>query len=120
MKELFSDLFQKRKHPPALLKKILKAKKKLDRMIADAAPEWSIEKINRIDRAILRYAVWEMVIERKNPPKVIIDEAVEIAKTYGAEGSPGFVNGVLGTILKGQGTRPHRQRSVAGAAKDKS
>lgn len=72
----------------------------LDTTIAAAAPEWPIEKIAKIDLAILRLAAYELLIEKQVPPKVIIDEAVELAKAYGNENSPKFVNGVLGTILK--------------------
>lgn len=98
---LFSLPFSKRPNIQSLhAKKVLTHKKSIDRLIVHAAPEWSIEKINRIDLAILRLATWELAIEKKNPPKVVIDEAVELAKKYGAEGSAGFVNGVLGTILK--------------------
>lgn len=71
--------------------------------ITAAAPEWPLNKINRIDLAILRVATEEL-LKSDTPPKVVIDEAVEIAKTFGAESSPGFVNGVLGTILKQKGT----------------
>lgn len=66
----------------------------------EAAPKWPIEKINRIDLAILRLAVWELFYKRKTPPKVAIDEAIELAKEFGAENSPSFINGVLGTIFK--------------------
>ncbi len=71
----------------------------VDSFITAAAPEWPLSKINRIDLAILRVATDELM-NSDTPPKVIIDEAVEIAKTFGAESSPSFVNGVLGTILK--------------------
>ena len=71
----------------------------VDSFITTAAPEWPLSKINRIDLAILRVATDELM-NSDTPPKVIIDEAVEIAKTFGAESSPSFVNGVLGTILK--------------------
>jgi len=71
----------------------------VDGLIAQSAPEWPIEKISKIDLSILRLAVYELTIEKKEPEKVIIDEAVEIAKEYGNESSPKFVNGVLGTIL---------------------
>lgn len=72
----------------------------IDLVISKAAPEWSIKKINRIDLTILRLAVWELLFNASTPPKVAINEAVELAKKYGAEATPGFVNGVLGTILK--------------------
>lgn len=83
-----------------LVAKIIKSQPKIDKLITKAAPEWPIEQINRIDLAVLRLAVYELAIIPKEPPKVIIDEAVELAKTYGGEKSPGFVNGVLGTIFK--------------------
>ncbi|MBX4205769.1 transcription antitermination factor NusB, partial [Candidatus Microgenomates bacterium] len=71
---------------------------KIDVQIQNAAPAWPIEKINRMDLAILRLAIYEIEF-KKTPPKVAIDEAIEIAKTYGAESSPGFVNGVLGAVV---------------------
>lgn len=72
----------------------------IDQAIQSAAPEWPTDKIAKIDLSILRLAGYELMIERKEPPKVIIDEAIELAKTYGNENSAKFVNGVLGTILK--------------------
>ncbi len=80
-------------------RKILANAHNLDEKIKEAAPAWPIERLNKIDLAILRLAVYELK-ERKTPPKVVIDEAVEIAKTYGSESTPAFVNGVLGTILE--------------------
>lgn len=71
----------------------------LDEFIQRGAPQWPIEKISKIDLAILRMAVYELAIEKKEPPKVIIDEAVEIAKEFGNESSPKFINGVLGTVF---------------------
>lgn len=71
----------------------------LDKAISSAAPEWPLGNINRIDLAILRVAADELLYS-DTPPKVIIDEAIEIAKKYGAENSASFINGVLGTILK--------------------
>lgn len=74
-----------------------------DDLIARAAPEWPLKNINRIDLAILRVATEEL-IKGDTPPKVVIDEAVEIGKKYGAESTASFINGVLGTILKNQST----------------
>lgn len=70
----------------------------IDRLIASAAPEWPLGSINKIDLAILRVATEELLYS-DTPAKVVIDEAIEIAKKYGAESSASFVNGVLGTIL---------------------
>lgn len=72
----------------------------IDQMIAAAAPEWPIEKIAQIDLAILRLAIFEMTQEKDIPMKVVIDEAIEIAKAYGNPNSAKFINGVLGTIVQ--------------------
>lgn len=81
---------------------VFKHQKLIDPLISQAASEWSLPKINKVDLSILRLAVWEMVVEGTTPPKVVINEAVELAKKFGAQQSPAFVNGVLGTILKNQ------------------
>lgn len=70
-----------------------------DTYISTAAPEWPLKNINKLDLAVLRVATQEL-LEGDTPAKVVIDEAVEIAKKYGAENSASFINGVLGTILK--------------------
>lgn len=79
-------------------KTILLKKDFIDKKITKAAPEFPIDKINKTDLAILRLAVFELLIEKKEPPKVIIDEAIELAKEYGGDSSPAFVNGALGNI----------------------
>lgn len=102
VKILFAQSFTNQPSIPELAKHIITQEKTLDSEITKAAPSWPIEKINKIDLAILRLAVYEMQTGQ-TPPKVIIDEAVELAKEFGAESSPGFVNGVLATIYKGEG-----------------
>jgi N utilization substance protein B len=72
----------------------------LDKQIAASAPEWPVDKIAKIDLAILRLAVYELTIANLEPPKVVIDEAIELAKEFGNDNSSKFVNGVLGTVLK--------------------
>jgi N utilization substance protein B len=79
---------------------ILKNHEGIDEVITKHAPEWPLDKLNRIDLAILRLAVFELSVEKKEPIKVIIDEAVELAKEMGSENSPAFINGVLGSIVK--------------------
>jgi transcription antitermination protein NusB len=79
-------------------KTILSHKKFIDEKIEEAAPEFSIDKINKVDLAILRLAVYELLIEKTQPTKVIIDEAIELAKEYGGDSSPSFINGALGNI----------------------
>lgn len=98
---LFRYTFEKNQEIKSeLALKIIKRLAKVDKIIEEAAPDWPLEKINRIDLAILRLAVWEMTIVKKEPPKVIIDEAVELAKEFGGENSSSFINGVLGAVYK--------------------
>ncbi len=99
MKVLFAQSFTKQKNLPKTVKLIEKSKKEIDHIIQGSAPAWPIENINKIDLAILRLAVYEMT-HSKTPPKVIIDEAVELAKEYGGDNSSSFINGVLGDIFK--------------------
>jgi N utilization substance protein B len=74
----------------------------LDDIIRPVAPEWPIEQIARMDRIILRIGVYELVFEEGVPPKVVINEAVELAKAFGGDNSSKFINGVLGTVLRAQ------------------
>lgn len=99
IKILFATSFTKQKGINKFASKVLKQKLTLDKQIKKAAPTWPIEKLNKVDLAILRLAIFELD-NTDTPPKVIIDEAVELAKEYGSENSPSFVNGVLGTIFK--------------------
>ena len=73
---------------------------KLDEQLQPVAPEWPISQIARIDRTILRIGLYELKSENDVPPKVVINEAVELAKAFGGENSSRFINGVLGTLLK--------------------
>ena len=72
----------------------------IDGLIAKAAPEWPLEQISVIDKSILRLAGYELLKDQDIPPKVAINEAVEIAKTFGGENSSKFINGVLGTLYR--------------------
>ncbi|MBL7078363.1 transcription antitermination factor NusB [Candidatus Shapirobacteria bacterium] len=83
-----------------LAKKVIGKIKSINQAIVKSAPKWPLEKINRVDLAILRLAVWELLYRSKVPPKVIINEAIELGKEYGGESSPGFINGALGTVYK--------------------
>ena len=78
---------------------ILSRIEEVDKGIEKSAPKWTVEKINHLDLAILRLAVYELIIEKKNPPKVTVDESIELAKEYGSEASPGFINGALGKLI---------------------
>jgi len=74
----------------------------LDKIIEKAAPEWPIEQITIVDRNVLRIGLYELLYGNKEevPPKVAINEAIELAKTFGGESSGKFINGVLGTVYK--------------------
>lgn len=99
VKVLFAQTFIPQQKLSKLTREILAKQKEIDKEIQEAAPQWPLEKLNRIDLAVLRLAVYELQYT-PNPPKVVIDEAVELAKEFGSENSPSFVNGVLGTIYK--------------------
>ncbi len=101
VKGLFANSFAGGKPSSLTLStKVLAKKKDIDKLIAKNAPAWPIEQIAPIDLAILELAIYELEYEKKEPYKVIIDEAVEIAKEYGGKSSASFVNGVLGSIIK--------------------
>ncbi len=72
----------------------------LDERLQPIAPEWPIDQIARMDRVVLRMGLYELLYEPDVPPKVVINEAVELAKAFGSENSSKFVNGVLGTALR--------------------
>jgi len=72
----------------------------IDKTISKSAPEWPLDQIAVIDKTILRIAVYELMYAKNIPPKVVINEAVELAKSYGSENSSKFINGVLGTLFK--------------------
>ena len=75
---------------------------KLDDFIAQHAPEWPLDQVAVIDRNILRIALWEFAVECCTPIKVAINEAIELAKLFGSDSTPRFVNGVLGSLANRQ------------------
>ena len=79
---------------------VVQYQKDIDKIISDYAPNWPLDQINIIDRNILRIGVYELKFNNEIPHKVAINEAIEIAKTYGGPTSGKFVNGVLGAIFK--------------------
>lgn len=74
----------------------------LDVFIHRHAPEWPLEQMAYIDRNILRMAIFEFAVDGQTPVKVAINEAVELAKSFGSDSAPRFVNGVLGTLVEHQ------------------
>ncbi len=75
---------------------------KLDNFISQHAPEWPLDQVAVIDRNILRIALWEFAVEGCTPVKVAINEAIELAKIFGSDSTPRFVNGVLGSLANRQ------------------
>jgi N utilization substance protein B len=73
---------------------------KIDQIITETAPEWPLEQITVVDRNILRLGIYELMFTKQVPPKVAINEAVELGKAFGGESSGKFINGVLGTLYK--------------------
>ena len=74
-------------------------KSDIEKSIESASPDFPVDKINKIDLAILRLATYELLIDKNEPQNVVIDEAIELAKEFGGDTSPGFINGVLGHII---------------------
>lgn len=100
--KIVEDLFKVEFHDQPIspeAKEIISHKEMIDDKISKAAPEFPIDKINKVDLAILRLAIFELLISKKEPPKVVVDEAIELAKEYGGESSPAFINGALGNVI---------------------
>lgn len=82
----------------------------LDDKIRPLAPEWPLEQIARMDRVILRIGIYELFFEKDIPPKVAINEAVELAKAFGGDNSSKFINGVLGSALREKEGQPKKPK----------
>lgn len=98
-KALFAGSFTDQEENPSRVNKINANLFQIDEIIQKCAPEWPITQINRVDLAVLRQAVYELLFKLQTPTKVIIDEAVEIAKRYGGKTSSSFVNGALAAAI---------------------
>ena len=79
---------------------VLAHREEIDKIIETFAPSWPVHQMATVDRNILRIAIYEIRFGGHTPPKVAINEAVEIAKIFGADGTPKFVNGVLGSVME--------------------
>lgn len=99
MQALFSWNFLQKK-PPQKIAEIVRKLPSIDKVIAQSAKDRPISEINKIDLAILRLAIFELIIESKTPPKVVVDEAVELGKEFGSDSSSSFINGTLGQVIK--------------------
>ncbi len=98
--EIYGESIEDKDFVHDLVRGTIENQDKEDALIVPAAPEWPIDQIAKVDRAILRLALYELAIKRDVPPKVVINEAVELAKSFGGDNSSKFINGVLGTIYR--------------------
>ncbi len=100
VKTLFAESFIKQPGRSAEVDAVLSNLEVIDAKIREIAPEFPTDKINRVDLAILRLGVYEITIDQTQPQKVVIDEAIELAKEFGNESSASFINGALGKLVK--------------------
>jgi len=84
----------------SLFNGVIKKREEIDKMISEFAPSWPMGQMATVDRNLLRMAIYEMVMSDEIPPKVAINEAVELAKVFGSDSSSKFVNGVLGSVME--------------------
>ena len=98
-----------REYADAIVSGVEGMKDELDATIRKASSHWRLERMSRVDRNLLRLGAWELTASREVPRAVVLDEAVELAKSYGTEESPAFVNGVLNRIADDVG-RTDRDR----------
>ena len=96
----YSEVVDDKEFIENLVDGVYERQAELDGIIQPVAPDWPLDQIARIDRNILRIGVYELYYNPKVPKKVVINEAVELAKSFGADNSSKFINGVLGTVLK--------------------
>lgn len=100
VQEVYSLFFNSAEIKHKKTQEVIDNEEKIDALIVKSAPKYSIDKISKVDVAILRVAIYELIFEKKEPVKVIINEAVEIAKEMSGEKSPGFINAVLGKVIE--------------------
>lgn len=104
----------------ALGSAIVKHLQELDDIAAKAAPEWPIDQIASLDRNILRLAIYELLFYEDTPDKVAINEAVELAKLFGSDSSPRFINGVLGSLVSKNGRKISQRSAKTALSKPKA
>lgn len=96
----YSEMVEDRDFIVRLVEGVNKKQSEIDKMLQPIAPDWPIESIARMDRTVLRIGTYELIHETDVPPKVVINESVELAKAFGGDNSSKFINGVLGTVLR--------------------
>ncbi len=118
--ERFNETIDDKDFIEQLTKGVESRQAEIDDVIRPVAPEWPIEQIARMDRIILRMGVYELLHEPNIPPKVAINEAVELAKAFGGDNSSKFINGVLGTVLREREATAEKKPKVKKTKKAKS
>jgi N utilization substance protein B len=98
--ERYQEVLEDKEFISKLVHGVTELQDDLDTILQPVAPEWPIDQIARMDREILRMGIYELLYSSDAPPKVVINEAVELAKAFGGDNSSKFINGVLGTVLK--------------------
>lgn len=118
--ERYSETIDDKSFIVNLVEGVAGKQNELDGELQPLAPDWPIDKIARIDRVILRMGLYELKYEADVPPKVVINEAVELAKAFGGENSSKFINGVLGSsyrALEGKAKKPAKKPKKAASSK---
>ena len=110
----YEDMVEDREFIVELVHGVDKKRDELNAMLQPVAPEWPIDQIARMDRVVLHIGAYELLYGSDVPPKVVINEAVELSKGFGGENSSKFVNGVLGTVLRNkEGGEPDKPKKKA-------
>jgi transcription antitermination protein NusB len=102
----YSEVLEDKPFIEQLVKGVTARQDELDAILQPVAPEWPLSQIARMDRIVLRMGLHELTHDTSIPPKVVINEAVELAKAFGGDNSSKFINGVLGTILRQREVSP--------------
>ena len=117
----FGPGIKEKKFVESLVAGMMEKMPEIDPKIEKAAPEWPLDQVSIIDRNILRLGIYELLYNQEEiPPRVAINEAIELAKAFGSESSSKFVNGVLGTIYRSEGiTEPEEAKDSKEAKAEK-
>jgi len=101
-----------------LVEGVLAHREDLDRVIQTYAPLWPVSLLSPVDRNLLRMALYELLYDREAPPRAVINEAVELAKLFGSDSTPRFVNGVLGSVMDHEIADSYALQPASGGEKD--
>jgi N utilization substance protein B len=110
--ERYQEMVEDKDFIRRLVQGVSKSSKELDKKLQPIAGKWPIDQIARMDRIVLRIGLYELENESDVPPKVVINEAVELAKSFGGENSSKFINGVLGTFLKQNESKKQNKKNT--------